>query len=131
MLDIKKRACTVNGEIIIHSYHEILILNQVTRFYVIPNLEYEALIGTNLLNKVNAQLDFQTSILSYGNKKERMYFDNVEKLNNIKEENIDSLTESMMNKIKSIHDGIDTTLPFRTDIVAEIRTNNEKPVWSE
>lgn len=74
ILPIKKRARTVNSEIIIDRYHEVLIFNVKTRFYVINTLEHDALIGANLLNQVNAEINFNTSILSCGCKGKKKLF---------------------------------------------------------
>ncbi|XP_055909413.1 uncharacterized protein LOC129944187 [Eupeodes corollae] len=130
-LPIFKRARTVNGEIIIKKCYEALIFDTKTRFYVLENLEYAALIGANLLSQVNAKIDFNDNTLKYNNKVERIYFDDKEVINNIQEVKTDQLRVAMMEKIKSIHNDIDLTLPFRTDVMAEIRMANDKPIWSK
>lgn len=128
ILPIKKRACTVNGEIIIDSFHEVSIFGTITRFYIINNLEYDGLIGSNLLNRVNAKINFETRTLVYNNKTEKIYFNDSNKLNHIKENSTSDLEKSILEKIQSLHQNIDTTLPFRTDVFAEIRNSFEKPV---
>lgn len=83
------------------------------------------------MNQANARINFKTSILSYNGRQEKINFDKVDTINNITEYNTDKLVEHMLEKIKSIHNSIDTTMPFRTDVTAEIRTVNDKPVWSK
>lgn len=126
ILLIKKRAHTVNGDITIEKCHDVLIFDIITKFCVINNLEYDALIGSKLLNQANAKINYETSILSYGTKQEKIYFDALEWIKNLRD--IDSLVEHMTNKIKNVHSDINTSLPFRTDVLAEIKTVSDKPV---
>lgn len=132
-LPIFKKARTPNGDIIIKTYHEVLILNKKTRFYVLDNLEFDALIGTNLLKLSKAKIDIEKQSISYDDKTEKFFMNDEELIINniISTGNMEELRNVTMKKIQSTHANVDISLPFRTDIKAEIRTINEKPIWSK
>ncbi|XP_049317228.1 GATA zinc finger domain-containing protein 15-like [Bactrocera dorsalis] len=50
---------------------------------------------------------------------------------NLKNGNIEYLKTEIKNEIEKIHSNINTNLPFRTDVKAEIRTIVETPIWSK
>lgn len=47
------------------------------------------------------------------------------------DQNVDILNKQVRSVIGKIHSKINITLPFRTDVVAEIKTNIESPIWTK
>lgn len=134
-LAIGKRVKTIHGFSIITHYYETIIFGIRERFYELDSLEYEMLIGIVLLKKANVTINLEKETITYGKKVERIYVNSNESenkeafFNNILD--IDTLRNNIINNIEIMHSDINTVLPFRTDVKAEIRTIVETPIWSK
>lgn len=139
---------TINGFTIIDHFSKAQVFGINERFYEIPNLEADILLGYNFMKKANIILDFKKGTLTSGehceqflnfNKKEEVEHirgnesedsEEIERINYMKQNN-EYWRQKIIGEIMNLHSRINMRLPFRTDIKAEINTIAGTPIWSK
>lgn len=115
---------TIHGQSEISHYVNINVFSNVLKFFVIDFLgNFDSILGMDGLRKINAKLDLMSFELTYRKicKDPFIHYTIQENI----EENFKNVIDRLIMKY------IDTpTLPFNTKVKAEIRTENNNPIWT-
>lgn len=114
---------TIHGKSEISTYVKINIFQHDLRFFVLDETgNFDLILGMDGLRKINATIDFTSFKMSYSIKSEMINF--------ITDDEADEQTKSTIAKL--INENIQTKfLPFNTNIIAEIRTTTDQPIWTK
>lgn len=114
------------------------LFDVTTEFFLLPNLSsFDGIIGLDLLNRVNATLDFKNKTLNTQSGSEIIKFKKCASVNFTEIENIEVPLEIDKNFKKMLEERISVfadpneALPYNTNIIATIRTENEDPIYSK
>lgn len=107
-------------------------------FFILPNLTtFDGIIGLDLLTATDSKLDFKNSKLETNTGSEFIQFIKCKNVNFTSVEEIEvpqEITEKFRKVIRSrmgVFAEPDEALPFNTNVVATIRTENEDPIYSK
>jgi ribonuclease HI len=114
------------------------LFSTTTTFFILPNLStFDAIIGLDLLNRVNATLDFKNKILHTESGSEEIQFLRCANVNFTEVQNIEvpekikKEFQEMLKARTNVFADPNEALPYNTNIVATIRTENEDPIYSK
>lgn len=108
-----------------------------TDFFILPDLtSFDGVIGLDVLNKIHASIDLKTNTITHDNGNEVILFINNNDINNLQLQTKsvpNHLQETFLKLICSVN-GVfadpNESLPYNTNVVATIRTEDEDPVYS-
>lgn len=107
-------------------------------FFILPNLEtFDGIIGLDLLTETNSRLDFKNTKLETITGSEQIQFLKCRNVNFVSIEMFNvpqAISEEfrrMINRRIGVFAEPNEALPFNTNIVATIRTENEDPIYSK
>ena len=142
-----KNIFKIEKPFMVHSIHSHTVVKQKCKinlfettsdFYILPHLQtFDAIIGLDLLNAINAKIDLKNNCIQHDTGQEKLNFATCENVNFMNIEDISvfsNVKESFNNVIKKhikVFADPNESLPFNTNIVATIRTTNNEPVYSK
>lgn len=116
---------TIHGRSEISYYVKVKIFSKVLNFFVIDSLgNFDSILGMHGLRKINAILDLMSFQLTYRK------ICNDRFIHYTIQENIEQNFKNVIDRL--IEKNNDSpTLPFNTEVRAEIRTKNNDPIWTK
>lgn len=108
-----------------------------TDFFVLPSLEtFDGIIGLDILKTLNASIDLGKSKIFYANNVEPLYYDSCKDVNYLELNSLavplgirGKFNDMIQRNIKAFADP-DEALAYNTNVIANIRTTDEEPVYS-
>lgn len=142
-----KNIVPVNSPFLVKSLHGfneikykclISMFGQTGTFFILPDLKtFDGIIGLDLLTQVHATICLKTREISTNSGKEKIEFYRCEDVNFTKIDDlaIPSSVKTEFGKMIGIRNKVfadsNELLPFNTNIVATIRTEDEEPIYSK
>jgi len=116
----------------------IKLFNTSVQFFILPSLSsFDAIIGLDLLKQGNATLDFKNKTLNINNEVESIQFLRCDSVNFTNIENIvvpnqiSNKFHTMLRNRLAVFAEPEEALPYNTNIVATIRTEDDQPIYSK
>lgn len=113
------------------------IFGIIKNFYILPELtSFDGVIGLDLLNNVHASIDLKTNTITHDYGEEVLFFINSQDVNHLQLQ-VESVPKQqkeaffrIMTNVNGVFADPNEALPYNTNVVATIRTENEDPVYS-
>ena len=110
------------------------LFNKNVWFFVLPDLNtFDAIIGLDFLNEINAQIDLQNNILRFDGGQENLKYLKCKEVNSYAHSPNTSIEEKLnllLQKHKAAFADPNEALPYNSDVQATIRTTDQEPVYS-
>lgn len=118
-----KSVKTIHGESKITSFVKINIFNHDLCFFVLDDIgKFDIILGMDGLRRINAKIDITAFKMDYTIKKQLLHYTIREEATEEEKSTIkDLIEENIMGDIT----------PFNTNVIAEIRTTSNAPIWTK
>lgn len=129
---------SIHGETKVSEKCKVHLFGINSDFVILPTLiNFDAIIGLDLLTQVNAIVDLKKGIVTHDFGIEKLLFTECENINiiQIKHESVPLAVKDeflkMIRKRSNAFADPNESLPYNTNIVATIRTKHEEPIYSK
>lgn len=129
---------SIHGKNRITHKAELSLFGHVSPFFILPELKtFDGIVGFDILRNANAIVNLKEDTLTTDYGTEQIYFykcSDVNSLSSTKEkipEIVSSQFDDLMSRHKHVFADPNKCLPFNTNVVATIRTNDNQPIYSK
>lgn len=141
-----KDVIPVNAEFNVRSIHgknrithkcELSLFGEVSSFFLLPSLRtFHAIVGFDFLRKIHSIINLRNDTITTDNGSEKLFFYKCSDVNSLWNDidlpvTIKDKFKSLMSRQKGVFSEPDESLPFNTNIVATIRTQDNEPIYSK
>lgn len=126
---------SIHGENRIERKCKFKLFGVITDFFILPGLEtFDGIIGLDLLNRLNAIIDLKRAKIIHDNGEEDILYNACRDVNHLAlntddvPANVKTNFDHMITQNEGAFADPDEALPYNTNVVATIRTEDEEPV---
>lgn len=128
---------SINGKNLIKKYCKLSLFNNISTFYLLPQLStFDGIVGYDFLKEIGAKIDIEKSTLFFTGGQEKLQLVTQKQTNIlIEDSSVPKEYEKQFNSLISKHEDAfanpNRALTYNTSIKATIRTTTEEPIYTK